>query len=170
MKTPIPLRQSGISLIVSLVILVVLSMLGLASFRTVSMQERMGAAIYDRNMALQTAESALRAGEGIALGNPALPAEGCLNGVCATPLAGTTERWVDGSFAGWRSDATLDNPTTVAAQFFVEHMGEHPTVMDCQKQQPPEPTCLRAILRVTARIDQQAGNRASVMLQSNVRP
>lgn len=168
--------QSGVSLIASLVILVVLAMLGLSSFRTVSMQERMGAALYDRNLALQAAEAALREGE--ALGrqllelNPGGPAagSGCSSGLCEPPTVGNPERWMDAGFAGWQSAAALDNPTAAPAQFFVEYMGEHATVFACDQQVPPEPTCMRAILRATARLDQSAGNRASVLLQSNVRP
>lgn len=169
-------NQSGISLIVSLVILVVLAMLGVSSFRTVSMQERMGAAIHDRNLALQSAESALREAEAAGVNllalNPGGPPEGsgCTTGLCTTPALGDLERWEDASFAGWSSAAALDNPTAASAQFFVEYMGEHATVFACDQQIPPEPTCLRAILRVTARLDQSAGNRASIMLQSNVRP
>jgi type IV pilus assembly protein PilX len=171
-------HQSGISLIVSLVILAVLAMLGVSSFRTVSMQERMGAAIHDRNIALQSAESALREAEALARTNPTPPMNGCVAGLCATPVAGVVppavepavERWMDSNFKGWRDAAKLGNPTTATAQFFVEYMGEHPTVFACDQQIPPEPTCMRAILRATARLDQSAGTRASVMLQSNVRP
>lgn len=168
-------HQSGISLIVSLVILVVLSMLGVSSFRTVSMQERMGAATYDRNLALQTAESALREAEAQGLAaltvNPSGPPadSGCTTGLCETPAAGDAERWMDGGFAGWSSATALDNPTA-RAEFFVEYMGEHATVFACDRQVPPEPTCLRPILRATARLDQSGGDRASVMLQSNIRP
>lgn len=169
-------NQSGIALIISLVILVVLAMLGLASFRTVSMQERMGAAIHDRNIALQSAESALREAETLGRQvldlHPGGPPTGsnCGTGLCEQPVAGDVERWMDGSFADWRSATALDNPTTATAEFFVEYMGEHPTVFACDQQMPPEPTCMRAILRATARLDQSAGIRANVMLQSNVRP
>jgi len=56
-------KQSGAALIVSLVILVIMTIIGLAAIRNSTMQERMASNIIDRQFAFQAAESALRAGE-----------------------------------------------------------------------------------------------------------
>ena len=53
-------RQSGVALIVVLILLMVMTLLGLASLRGTLMEERMSANLFDRSLAFQAAESALR--------------------------------------------------------------------------------------------------------------
>lgn len=55
--------QRGAVLIVGLIILVVLTMLGIQAMRTNLAQERMASNMRERNLAFQTAESALRLAE-----------------------------------------------------------------------------------------------------------
>lgn len=55
--------QSGATLLIALVLLIVMTLLGLASIRSTSMQERMGANMFDRSLAFQAVESALREAE-----------------------------------------------------------------------------------------------------------
>ena len=56
-------NQTGIVLFMSLVILLILTILGLSSVQTTSLQERMSRNASDSNLAFQAAESALRDGE-----------------------------------------------------------------------------------------------------------
>lgn len=56
-------KQHGAALIVSLVILIVMTLIGLASIRTSAMQEKMSANLRDQQIAMQSTEIALRAGE-----------------------------------------------------------------------------------------------------------
>ena len=56
-------RQSGVALIVVLILLMVMTLLGLASLRGTLMEERMSANLFDRSLAFQAAGSALREGE-----------------------------------------------------------------------------------------------------------
>ena len=64
LRTPVARqRQRGISLLVVLILLVVMSILGLAVLRSSAMQERMSANMYDRNLAQQAAEAALVAAQ-----------------------------------------------------------------------------------------------------------
>lgn len=56
-------KQSGAVLIVSLVILIIMTIIGLAAIRTSGMQEKMTSNIIDRQLAFQAAEFALRNGE-----------------------------------------------------------------------------------------------------------
>ena len=51
-----PQRQQGVSLLMVLILLVVMSILGVAVLRSSAMQERMSANLRDRNDALQAAE------------------------------------------------------------------------------------------------------------------
>lgn len=56
-------RESGISLIVVLLLLLVMTLLGLAVLRGTLLEERMSANMYDRSLAFQVAEGALRDAE-----------------------------------------------------------------------------------------------------------
>jgi len=65
-------RQQGIALVVVLILLIVMSVLGVAVLRSSAMQERMGANLRDRNLAFQAAETVLRFAQQNVLGNPAI--------------------------------------------------------------------------------------------------
>ncbi|WP_372015311.1 pilus assembly PilX family protein [Pseudoxanthomonas sp. 10H] len=58
-----PRLQRGASLVVVLVLLLVMTLLGLAVLRGTLLEERMSANMYDRSLAFQQAESALREAE-----------------------------------------------------------------------------------------------------------
>lgn len=55
--------ESGLALIVSLMILIVLTLLGLSAARTTVLEEKMAGNLRDENLAFQSAESALRDAE-----------------------------------------------------------------------------------------------------------
>jgi len=55
--------QRGAVLLVTLVMLLLLTLIGLASMRLASLEERMAGNLRDRQVAFQAAEAALRAGE-----------------------------------------------------------------------------------------------------------
>lgn len=56
-------RQGGVALILSLVVLLIVTVLGVAGLQTTSLQERMAANARDRDIAFQAAEAALRDAE-----------------------------------------------------------------------------------------------------------
>lgn len=56
-------NQAGSALIVSLIMLLLITLVAVAGMQTTIMQERMSANFYDRDLAFQAAESALREGE-----------------------------------------------------------------------------------------------------------
>jgi len=56
-------REGGSALIVSLLILIILSLLGLTAVRTTTLEEKMAGNLRDNDLAFQTAESALRDAE-----------------------------------------------------------------------------------------------------------
>ncbi|MBT3562982.1 MAG: pilus assembly protein PilX [Gammaproteobacteria bacterium] len=58
-------RQSGVALFISLVMLLILTVLGLSSVQTTSVQERMARNARDTNLAFQAAESALKDAEAL---------------------------------------------------------------------------------------------------------
>ena len=64
--------QRGITLLVVLILLLILSVLGIAILRSSAMQERMSANMRDRSLAFQGAETALRYAQDVVLaGNSA---------------------------------------------------------------------------------------------------
>ena len=99
-------RQSGASLIVVLILLLVMTLLGLAVLGNTLLEERMSANMFDRSLGFQAAESALREGEALVAAGPTVPGTGCTAGVCATPVATDPDRWTDATFTGWAA-ATL---------------------------------------------------------------
>jgi len=58
-----PHAQSGLVLLMALVMLLLVPLLGVTSVRMVTVEERMAANAFDRNLAFQAAETALREGE-----------------------------------------------------------------------------------------------------------
>ena len=67
-----PHAQHGVSLVIVLILLIVMSVLGVAVLRSSAMQERMSANLRDRNLAFQAAETALRVAQQDVLGNVAI--------------------------------------------------------------------------------------------------
>jgi len=56
-------RQRGVALVVALILLLVVTLIGLAASRGTALQERMSSNSYDRSLAFQRSEAALRAAE-----------------------------------------------------------------------------------------------------------
>ncbi len=54
--------QTGVALVVALILLILVTLIGLAAIRGTTMQQRMTANFYDREIAFQSAEAALVAG------------------------------------------------------------------------------------------------------------
>lgn len=78
--------QSGTALAVGLILLVVMTLLSVAGIRGTTMQERMASNLRDRNLAFQSAESALRAAEQVLASGGGSSAE-------RVPTAGSIDFW-----------------------------------------------------------------------------
>lgn len=97
--------QSGAALIMVLMLLIIITLLGLASMRGVLMQERMAASTASRAAAFQAAEAGMRQAELIARNGVAFPSSGCAAGRCANAYtAGTTPAWQASGF--WADGGT----------------------------------------------------------------
>jgi type IV pilus assembly protein PilX len=102
--TAYPRRQRGVALIIALVLLVVATLIGLAASRGTLLQERMSGNTFDRSLAFQRAESALRAAEAAISANWQIAT---LNGVDCSPtvlqcpivpadaFTNTSANWID---------------------------------------------------------------------------
>ena len=195
-----PGHQNGVALAVSLILLIVITLLGLSSIRTIVLEEKMASNSYDRSLAFQAAEAGLRAGEAIAeaqskLGNsnqgfpaytdadnacPANAINACNAGLCATPDKDCSNRWTDANF-NWNSSAApagglnLNANAGAAPRYFVEYLGNQfacdPDDANACSGGAGAIGCNCMRYRVTAR-SQPAGNneRATVMLQTIYAP
>lgn len=170
-------RPSGASLVVVLILLLVMTLLGLAVLRGTLLEERMSANLLDRSQNFQAAEAALREAEAlVAAGtwgaNPPAAGAACTNGMCGSPAAGAADRATSPAFAGWRNAVVnlnngLPGAQAVQPQFFVEHAGWSETWFECNldAKYRGSDLCIRPAYRITAR--SEADGRASVILQSN---
>src|SRR5690606_16524017 len=101
-----PARQTGISLLVVLILLLVTSVLGIAVLRSSAMQERMSGNMYDRSLAMQAAEIGLNAGEQALNAAPkwqvTVPvAQDCTDsGICPTYTKLADATWMTGPILG----------------------------------------------------------------------
>lgn len=175
-------RQRGLALAVVLILLLVMTLLGLASMRGTLLQERMSASLTDRSRSFQAAEAALRQGEVnagfITNSNPApagvfdcrtvnclqLPPELPPTPVPVPPVA---------NWAAAQTPALPVFTNTAPPQFLLELLAINvaPTPEERTQLCPmavdinaPECSARWRVYRITAR-SQQAG-RAGVMLQS----
>ncbi|MDE2407596.1 MAG: pilus assembly protein [Xanthomonadaceae bacterium] len=161
-------RQQGISLLVVLILLVVMSILGVAVMRSSSMQERMAANLRDRSLATQAAETALAAGQTYLNANTKWrsttpTAATCTNeGVCPTFTDTGSATWVTGPTVGGANGV----PQTTT-DYWIEYLGENQTVMETGGVIPSSETVtLGPMFRITAR--SRAVGRAAVTLQTDV--
>jgi type IV pilus assembly protein PilX len=173
--------EHGVALVVALVLLVVATLIGLAGIRATSLQERMSANMYDRSLAFQRAESALRAAERAITGEwriAVLGGQDCsvTTGTLCTSMPAAAD-------PAWRS---VDSPYNVnndktpgTPQYFIQFMGtgtaenalgtnDNADYGNYGNSYPPDNV---AFYRVTARSSAptDAGDRSIVTLQSTVK-
>jgi type IV pilus assembly protein PilX len=168
-------RQGGVALSVVLILLVVMTLLALASMRGTLLEEKMSSNVLDRELQFQAAEAALREGEAVASTRP-MPAAGtgCVDGICSKPdptVAGDTQRWLAPGFWGdasgkWKEATVNIDGQATKPRFIVELLDDEvPNWPGCDQEIPINPSCLTPRYRVTAR--STAPDRAEVILQSN---
>jgi len=145
-------RQRGVALVVALILLVVMTLVGLAGMRTVTLEEKMTASTFDRSLAFQAAESGLREAEALVEAATAHPvASAVLPASCTTaPCWELT--------TGWNDAAALDNGSiSVPPEYVLEYLGPtgpcDTTSAECHSY------------RITARI-KNVTDRSQVVLQS----
>lgn len=165
--------QSGVALIVVLMLLIIITLLGLASMRGAIMQERMAANTVSRSLAFQAAEAGLRQAEVIARdGSLSFPASGCSAGLCAMTVPGSAPAWEADSF--WGSDkvqvgeAVGKGDMAITPRFVIENFGTSVNGdgvsdnIDMSKAVPT--TTEQSVYRITAYAATPSG--AEVILQS----
>lgn len=118
-------HQQGAALIVVLMLLVIITVLGIASMRGAIMQERMAANIMTRGMAFQVAEAGLRQAEMIARdAELTFDASGCNAGRCADASWDVAGFWGDGG-AGYQTGTAVEigGGRSISPRFVIENFG-----------------------------------------------
>lgn len=168
-------HQSGAVLAVVLILLVVMTLLAVASLRGTLMEERMSANMHDRSIAFQAAEAALREAEEEAGANKPTPSAGCANGLCGIPDADDPDdqqRWLGGD-EFWETGATrlvdIDlGEREASARYIIELISTGLPADDCTTSGDvsPDAFCegLENRYRITARSSDDSGSE--VILQS----
>ncbi len=122
-------KQSGTILVISLIILLVMTVLVVTSLRGATMEEKMSGNTFDRQLAFQAAEAALRAGERLLEVNsaPALD-ESCAAGLCTNQRKQIVNGWQeDPTHSAWDQARTVDvslNGIKSTAKYMIEDMCE----------------------------------------------
>lgn len=186
-------RQQGISLLIVLLLLVVMSILGIAVLRSSSMQERMSANLRDRNDAFQAAEAGLRVAQQTVVAGTfndmwdgssdfstlrSKASLTCGSGYCDRTLPGDTEAASmpqPSALAWWRVDngtaTTASNGAYARYSYLVEYLGkakgESAEVQGvCNTSSAPRYLCERPMFRITAY--GRGRGLAQVVLQANI--
>lgn len=175
-------RQEGVALVVALILLVVVTLIGLAASRSTILQERMSANSYDRSLAFQRSESGLRAAETAITANWRIADLGgtdCSGAACpvvpANAFTGTDATWHDVPATYDVNDATTPGTPQYNVQFM--GTGRAPNAMGLKDNAdtgnygsgaPPDNV---AFYRVTSRSADPAvlGGRSVVVLQTTVK-
>ena len=161
-------RQSGISLLVVLILLIAMSLLGIAVLRSSGMQERMSANMRDRSLAMQAAETALRVAQDGVLGVAAdnwdkkvpVAADCTAKSICPS-----------GSAPVWAAAPTLTTDgIQTTSEYWVEYLGAGPGYKGSCDSVPPSLDCQSPLFRITARSPAGANvaGRAVVTLQATI--
>jgi len=177
--------QRGVALIVALILLVIVTVIGLASIRSTTLQEKMASNLQDRQIALQNSEAALRVAQGLLQANSATIWRDCT--VAATQCDNNPSAQADAAGA-WQTvpTGTAANQYTAGRnaagqpQYVIEDMGlwnDRRTTLGPQQTAnsaqygaaPVTPTA--HFYRITARSadPSTAPDRATVTLQAWVR-
>jgi type IV pilus assembly protein PilX len=164
-------RQRGVALMVVLILLVLMTLLALVSLRGTLMQERMSSSQYDRSLGFQAAEAALREAEAAAAKKPAVPGANCnAAGICATPIATDTPRWLLDE-ASWGAiskpvDDVVAGSLAIKPSYIIEYMGRFDSPF-CTTAGDPDSACdfKENHYRITVRSHDP--DRADVTLQTN---
>lgn len=174
-------KQKGVVLIMAMVILFAMTLIGITSMNTTSLEERIASNYRDKQVAFQAAEAALRQGERDAntFTNSAFNtnnyATACGDGLCdcGDKSVGCVTYWIDDvptkTDVAWnissthRAYSTTLSGVTTAAKYIIEFMGYIcPTSASCTPASG-DPKMFRVTALATGRT-----NSSKVMLQSTL--
>jgi len=166
-------RQRGVALFISLVMLLVLTIIGISSVQTTSLEVRMTRNEHDTMLAFQAAESALRDGEQQleAITTTAVFTDGGNSGLYNVADLGDTEHWH--SAGVWTAGNSVEAATDIDGvdappRYIIEHVASVLRENNAYQQEDPYAAAATdrvEIFRITARGVGGSGD-ARVLLQS----
>jgi len=155
-------KSRGMALVVSLLLLVAITLLGVSAIRNTTMQEKMSANLNEREVAKQVAEATVSfASTQLAFVNGASWYIAAL----PTPQVGIVDPWNNPLI--WANAGTRTvtiNSVNYTGEFIVENLGMWASRQDPTCKPRDNPLCERQTYRITARNAPIEG-RSSVMLQ-----
>lgn len=172
-----------------LLLLIIVTLLGLASLRGALLEERMSAGMFDRSLAFQSAETALRVAEqkvrdaavsgrsiGVNCSAAGVICPGTPPGIDAATATGCTPG-APGCWSSVTDRSSYSDAAAGAPQYYIEYMGDFPVhgeddgagiSASAYQYGAPPATHGRSIYRISARSHDPRGNRAVVALQTTV--
>lgn len=185
-RSPFHLRQGGFAFVIALIILLAVTILGVATIRAALVEQRLATISLDRNIAFQAAEAALHIGERVAQQHartvspgPRLQADescnptvyqACSTGICDQVDPDCPLRALDPNFTGWMSVALADlNLGPLAGQqpaYLVEFLGGDYKCREPDPTKPSDPNNNCKRYRITARSQPDGSHRATVILET----
>jgi len=170
-------QQSGATLIIVLVLLILITLFGMASVRGTLLQERMVSGTISNNLAFQAAEAGLRYAENIvAKTEPAIPSSGCSAGLCArwdpaspNPPPFAQAGFWDGTGPALSPISLNEGPFRVIPKYIIEDFGKGEsgisTATDKAVALPQPPPPPPNLYRITA-YAKAPGTDAETIVQS----
>ncbi len=122
-------RQRGVALVIALLLLVVITLVGFSAVRSTIVQQKLSSNMYDREVAFQNAEAAMRAAADLIASNPGLIARNCqAGGVVCLPNPFDDPNLPSGSIHTISAGTATGQYTAGAAaagqpQYVIESMG-----------------------------------------------
>lgn len=157
--------QKGVALIASLLLLVAITLLAVSSMKRTTMQERMTANLFDRQLAQQQVEAALLEAERSlrAQLDPVVLINNA--GIYNIPNPANPDLWTQNPV--WIDATSMNDGMTDSASYIIEYMGEWaaPWNPDCVLSTTLTPDCLSPTFRITAR-SKPVDGRASLVAQT----
>lgn len=158
-------RQQGMSLLVVLILLIVMSVLGVAVLRSSALQERMSANLRDRSLATQAVEAALaQAQNALGANNAATWIEAKIDAGDYKSLGVFPRFSAQPAKAAWITGPTLSG---IPTQYWIEYLGENQASITTGGNVPAQETTSKGpLFRITAFSGSEG--RAQVVLQTDV--
>jgi len=157
-------KQSGATLIITLIMLLIMTMLGVTTIKTTVIGERMTGHFFNKRLSFDAAEAALRVGENAADAFPITAPTDGTDGLYVPNPTGTPI-WLDPLIPipdpiavtiGWQDRAGILNPLDPLAdqpQYIAEYLGGVPRDQNCalDADASTNQDCWRHAYRVSAR-------------------
>jgi type IV pilus assembly protein PilX len=176
--------QRGVALVVALILLVVITLVGLAAVRGTIMQQKMASNMYDRQIAFQNAEAAMRAAAASIPTSPGDIARNCQSASVVCLSNPFDDPWIKANSGSIKTlssaQYTAGSLATGQPQYVIENMGNFQDASantgfnqsaNSHNYGVNGGTITNVYYRVTARSGDPAkvGDRAVVVLQAMIK-